>query len=116
MAFNLLMWACLILLGAVLFVQFLILRKTGLKPLFQSVESLACSLEQVSQHQKFNIEALQKQVRLLGQDIENRQGHQVQQLQQAFAQMRTESQQAQTGLHQLLVGQLNQGNQQHQQC
>ena len=112
MAFNLLMWACLILLGVVLFVQFLILRKTGPKQLFQSVENLAYSLEQVSQHQKFNIEELQKQVRLLGQDIENRQGHQVQQLQQAFAQMRTESQQAQTGLHQLLVGQLNQGNQQ----
>lgn len=68
------------------------------------------SIEGLSQL-KFQQDELQKQLRNLSQEMEVRQGAQTQALQQAMSQSRTESQQAQSGLQQLIIGQFGQGNQ-----
>lgn len=61
--------------------------------------------------QRFQIEELARQVRLLGQDIEARQHKQTEHLQQALTHNRTETQQAFNGLQHVMIGQLTQGHQ-----
>ncbi|HEX4879926.1 MAG TPA: DNA recombination protein RmuC [Limnobacter sp.] len=68
-------------------------------------------LLQGQQQQRFASEELTKQLRLLGQDIEGRQVKQTEAMQQHMGQTRTETQQAFTGLQQLVATQFGQGNQ-----
>lgn len=60
---------------------------------------------------RFEQESLAKQVRLLGADFEQRQSNQSQLIQQTLGQFRTEGQQAQAGLQQLVISQFQQGSQ-----
>lgn len=68
-------------------------------------------LDQSLSQLRFQQDELHKQIRNLSQEIETRQGAQAQALQQAMSQARTENQQAQSGLQQLIIGQFGQGNQ-----
>lgn len=84
-------------------VLFFVIKRTG--------HSQNKELDQSLSQLRFQQDELQKQIRNLSQEIETRQGAQGQALQQAMSQARTESQQAQSGLQQLIIGQFGQGNQ-----
>lgn len=70
----------------------------------QTLEGLSKTVSQ----QSYALEETQKQIRLLGADIEQRQAGQAQGIQNQFAQARAESQQNQAHFQQQMLGQLTQ--------
>ncbi|HEX5484853.1 MAG TPA: DNA recombination protein RmuC [Limnobacter sp.] len=70
----------------------------------QTLEGLSKTVAQ----QSFALDETQKQIRLLGNDIEQRQAGQVQSIQTQFAQARAEGQQNQAHFQQQVLGQLTQ--------
>jgi DNA recombination protein RmuC len=114
---NLMDWLNPVLLALVLLCLVLLLRRRGenlgqqLASFEQQTRQQMDALLQAQSHQKFVADELAKQIRLLGQDMEGRHVKQAESLQRVFAQARTESQQAATGLQQVIVSQFTQGNQ-----
>ena len=112
-----LVWVLLFLLVLVLVGLWVVYRKMSTDnsaELAQFQQKVLANLDEVMDaqaQQRFVSEELGKQLRLVNQDIEARQGKQAELLQQTFAQARTESQQAAHGLQQVIVQQFTQGNQ-----
>ncbi|MDX1668455.1 MAG: hypothetical protein R3194_03465, partial [Limnobacter sp.] len=97
----------LVTLGVLLW----LVKKTSGKGQSEAVEQWqAKTMDSLSQL-RFAQEELQKQLRNVSQEMENRQAAQAQNLQQAMSQARTEGQQAQSALQQLVISQFGQGNQ-----
>ncbi len=114
---SLVSWINPVLLVLVLICLVILLRRRGenlgqqMAQFEQHTRQQFDALVQAQAHQRFMADELAKQIRLLGQDMESRHAKQAESLQQVFAQTRTESQQAATGLQQVIVSQFTQGNQ-----
>lgn len=109
------------LLGLILLFQVVVLLRSLKSPHSDSADLLN-SIREIHQEKeakqaealanlRFQQEELQKQIRLLSQDFEGRLNLSSQAVSQTLSQFRTEGQQAQNSLQQLIIGQFGQGNQ-----
>lgn len=97
-------------LVALIFLQIWILRACNKPILSEKIDEKLLNLSSHMERQSFVLEETQRQIRLLGQDFEQRQTGFSQQVQASLAQSRSDTQQVQSALQQALVAQMGQNN------